>query len=337
MSAPLLRTSERTTFKRCMWQWDRNYNDRIKPRQSSPPLRFGTLIHKALEKRYPVGVRRGPHPARTFEKLYAADIEEVERVWGFRDSDEEWGSALEIGVNMMEKFVDHYGKDEEWRVLGSELTFKVPVRDGGRRPLFYYVGTLDLVVQHRVSGRVRIWDWKTTKSDPTKEAQGLTLNEQASAYWTWGVEYLRRRRLLKPKQLQALDGMVFSFMRKAKPDDREQNAKGQYLNKRDGSVSKKQPPPMFLRTTVYRGEEERRQAAARAVQEFYDMEAVRNGERVAYKTPGSPPNSHCGWCGYRDICELHETGADWQALRDATMEEWDPYAAHEIAEEGKKN
>ena len=45
--APQLRTSERTTFKRCLWQWDRNYNDRLRPIREAPALRFGTLIHKA--------------------------------------------------------------------------------------------------------------------------------------------------------------------------------------------------------------------------------------------------------------------------------------------------
>jgi len=37
------------------------------------------------------------------------------------------------------------------------------------------------------------------------------------------------------------------------------------------------------------------------------------------------------------MCELHEVGADWESVRDATMTTWDPYSVHEIEEEGKRH
>lgn len=348
----LVRTSERSNAKRCKWLWDRGYNDRLKPIQEAPALRFGTLVHAALEERYPIGKRRGPHPARVFEKLYEADLKQAERDWG-TFADDEWVEALDLGVYMLEGYVDKYGKDEEWEVIASEMTFQVPVyipddfdapllmallnrgvitqkQVEGKEPLFYYVGTMDGVWKNRMDGRIRVIDYKTTKNDAVKEGQGkLKLDEQGTAYWTWGCDWLINEKILGPRQVQALDGMLYTFLRKAKRDDRDQDADGQYLNK-DGSVSKNQPSPRFHRELIYRSESEREKARERVVHEVLEMLAMRNGVLAVYKNPETGSNGHCGWCPMRDICELHEAGADWELLRDATMTTWEPYDAHEI-------
>lgn len=354
----LVRTSERTSFNRCRQAWEWGYNQKLSPVHEKPALRFGSLVHKAMELRYPPGIKRGPKPAESFERLYAEELAEVEKTWGFRDADGKWEEALDIGVDMLEAYVEQYGRDEDWKVLASEMTFKVPVvahqdEDSGRwspgkgkpkltKVLFYYVGTIDGVWQNRMDGGVRIRDYKTTSGDPVAEgASKGVLDEQTTAYWTWGVDWLLEKKILKPKEQQALDGMLFEFMRKAKRDPRPQNAQGQYLNqpKKDGTqeVSKSQPPAMFHRELVYRGETDRANARQRAVQQFIEMEAVRRGDLAVYKSPGSGyPDMQCRACSFRDICELHEVGADWEALRDVTMTTWEPYGAHEIEEEGKR-
>jgi hypothetical protein len=346
----MLRTSERKSFKTCRWQWQQGYNDHWKAIDEAPALRFGTLIHKALELRYPPGIKRGPKPAETFQQLYDEAADDAWQSWGLRaDLEEGWMDMAELGVDMLEHFIEIYGRDEEWKVLGSEYTFRVPVycpddqieRFGellpgtplDERPLFVYVGTLDGVWENRMDGGVRIHDWKTTGTDPTR-VQHLNLDEQATAYWTWGVDALIENKLLKPRAIKALDGMLYTFMRKAMRDDRPKDKDGYSLNK-NGEISKRQPPPYFHRELVYRSEHERELARQRALDEFYDMEAIRRGKLVAYKSPGSPPNSHCSWCPLRDYCELHEVGADWEGMRAATFTKWDPYDAHEVEEEGK--
>lgn len=349
----LVRTSERGNFKRCRALWDWGYNQRLKPIQESPALRFGTLVHAALEDRYPKGKRRGEHPARIFERIYDANLKQAEQEWG-TFADDEWVDARDLGVFMLEGYVEEYGKDEEWEVLASEMTFQVPVylTDdlleveeiaehvaiglldpavlNGEEPLFYYVGTMDGVWRNRQDGGVRIIDYKTTKNDAVKEGKGkLKLDEQGTAYWTWGCDWLINERILKARDLEALDGMLYTFLRKAKRDDREKDAEGYYLNK-DGSRSSKQPSPRFHRELVYRSESERMKARRRVVEEVLDMISIREGKAGAYKTPETGANGHCGWCPMRDICELHEAGANWEDLRDLTMNIWDPYDAHEI-------
>jgi hypothetical protein len=353
----LLRTSERSTFKRCLWQWERTYGDKLKPIQEHPALKFGTLVHAALEVRYPPGIKRGPKPAETFEKLFAAERKDAEHTWKMK-VDDDWDDALGVGIDMLELYIEKYGRDEDWKVIQSEMTFKVPVyirresmplitddllrlagvtkaQAEGKKPLFWYVGTMDGVWENRMDGGVRVQDYKTTGKDPTKEAAGKSsLDEQGTAYWTWGVDFLIMKKLLKPRQLQELDGMLYTFLRKGKRDPRDQNAQGLYLNQ-DGTVSKKQPPPMFHRELVYRSEVERDKARERAVIEVLLMMAHRRGVLPIFKTPETGQMGHCGFCPVRDLCELHESGDDWRLMQRSSMAAWDPYDAHEIEEEGK--
>lgn len=407
--ALLIRTSERSSHEACAWQWGMGYIHKLSPIREMPALKFGTLVHAALEKRYPPGIKRGPKPAETFEKLFMKEQASVEAAWKMK-VDEEWEDALALGIDMMEHYVEHYGKDEDWKVISSEMTFKVPVYlpenytkdlhqvllvkallDTGvltaaqiecKEPLFYYVGTIDGVWENRMDGGVRINDYKTCSGDPEKEALGKhQLDEQATAYWTWGVDWLELEKMLKDRQLRDLDGMLYTFLRKGLRDTRPQNPQGLYLNKpkKDdllaeleareipvpqkgegsgsngtvvmddliaavgpdnamylGEPSKDQPPPLFHREVVYRSEVERERTRERAIQQVLMMMAKRAGLMPIYKSPGTGyPSQQCRACAFRDMCELHESGDDWELMRDASMTTWEPYGAHEIAEEGK--
>jgi hypothetical protein len=346
-----LRTSERSTFNTCRWQWAQGYGNRLSPRREMPALRFGTLIHAALEVRYPPGIKRGPKPAETFEKLFLKDLQDAEAEFGrerVRDAEGEWEDMLGLGIDMLEGYIEKYGKDEDWKVIASEMTFQVPVylpkdmvldpavpqwmRDKFNQgePIFFYVGTMDGVWENRMDGGIRINDYKTTSSDPTKEAMGkYQFDEQATAYWTWGADWLIEKGVLKPRQVRSLDGMLYTFLYKAKRDTRPTNAQGLSLNQ-DGSVSKKQPTPRFHREVVYRSEQARERARERVVYEVAEMAAVKSGELTTRKNFKTGSMGHCGWCPFRDMCELHEEGGDWELMRDASMRTWDPYDAHEI-------
>lgn len=369
----LLRTSERTTFKRCRWAWDVSYNQGLKPRTSSPALRFGTLVHKALELRYKPGKKRGPHPAKTFAAAYEKELDEQIK-FGFKDEDGTWHDALELGVDLMNHFVDVYGTDDEWEVVSSEQQFRVLIKQTKLYEL-WYVGTIDGVWRKKSTGELWFIDWKTAKSISTSH---LTLDEQAGAYWTFGPEWLKAQGILKPGD--ELQGIMFSFLRKAKRDTRPQNELGHYLNSpslkavkelmtlhnqpipkkgegtgkdgtvvvddlirslpaklRDqavllGEVSSNQPSPYFERVPVYRPEAMREAVRARVLAEAREMRLVRAGKLDVIKSPGA---FTCPMCSVRDMCELHESGQDWEAFRDATMTKWDGYAEHELANEGK--
>jgi hypothetical protein len=165
---------------------------------------------------------------------------------------------------------------------------------------------------------------------------------------------------------QDIDFIMYNFLRKAKPDTRPVGADGAYLNKpkRDvlaqevrrlglraasnrvddlarclkdagvdpaqfGEVSKKQPAPFFHRQRVYRDTVDRQNLMQRIRMEAWEMGLVRAGRLPVYKNPaGNYPDQHCLACQFKDMCELHENGGDWEQLRDFTMIHWDPYADH---------
>jgi hypothetical protein len=339
----MLRTSERTTLKKCEWLWDRTYNDKLKPFTDAPALRFGSLVHRALAAWYVPGVKRGEHPATAFEAAYEADMAANEEIFGMRvgngDVEEKWENARELGIAMMNNYVDEYGADDRYEVLATEMPFKVlvthEVRDpdavGGSRvvPWFYYTGVIDGLWRDRRDKKIWIPDHKTTSGIGDKNWSHLVLDDQAGAYWSYGVQFLRDAARLGPRQ--RLAGMLYNIMRKAMPDERpSQFVKGKrmYLNK-DGSVSQKQPSPYFARKPIFRDEFDRNEVMRRAEIDYRRIELFRSGELPLTKNPGM---FTCPMCAMRDACELHETGNDWLAFLSQTTQAWDPYSEHEVYE-----
>lgn len=319
----LLRTSERSAYKRCRQHWQWAYNDCLKPKVEKPALRFGTLIHGAMEVRYPKGIKRGPHPKHEFARLYTEQLKTLHE-FGFKDEDGTWNDAATLGEAMLKSYVDKYGTDNEYEVLATEQTFGVPVFSSAGKLLFSYVGTLDGIWRHRATKRIVINDYKTATSIST---QHLALDEQAGSYWSYGVEWMINNGILKPNEQPSR--IMFNFMRKAMPDERPQNAAGNYLNQ-DGSISKKQPPPYFHREFVYRDPADLANLRRRVLHEAHEHWLVRQGRLPVFINPGP---FTCMGCGFKDMCELHEAGADWESFRDMTMNKWDPYEAHEIRSE----
>jgi hypothetical protein len=328
---PWIRSSERSTFTQCPQKWEWAYVNRWKPNISSPALRFGNLVHASLERFYRPGLKRGPKPGTTFQKLYAKELEFAETM-GFRDEDGTWHDAGEMGTLMMEAYYERWGKDDRWEVLATEMPFHTPVYGEDGQLLFVYVGVLDGLWRNRGTKELWVVDHKTTRDDPTSKGEALILDEQCGAYWTYGVDYLRAMGLLKDDK--KLMGMMYNFLRKGKPDERAKNSVGQSLNL-DGTVSKRQPTPLFHREPVYRDELDGQMVRRRVMSQFDVMTLMREGTLSVYKVPGTLHNPHCKWCDFKDMCEIHEQQGDWDLVRRATTQTWDPYKQHEIEEAEK--
>lgn len=328
MTTPLLRNSERQTFKKCRHRWQWTYRDGREAREAAHALRFGDLVHRALEPYYKPGKKRGPHPAKTFTKLYIADAKALADdgfdVW----SDEKWVNARSLGERMLEGYVEHFAPEQrKLEVIHSELTFKYTVRDAGGQ-LVRVVGTFDgLWRDHDKDGRPFFVDFKTATSI---KQDGLALDEQAGTYWTYGPAVLRRRGLIGPDE--DIANITYIFLRKAAPNaDDVYNEHGQKLNQ-DGSVSKRQPAPYFARIPVYRSEPDRRRMDGRVREEARDIRRARAGKLALYKNPGPLHMPNCMGCPVKEACEVHEAGGDFQSVLDATTRPWNPYAAHELPE-----
>jgi hypothetical protein len=326
----MLRTSERLSFKTCEQRWHWNFNDRRKSRDEKPALRFGDLIHRSLERYYKPGLKRGTHPAKTFEKLYHKDLEAELLRLRIKTPDDEWLDALDLGIGMLKRYVDQFAdRDDEYEVLASEQTFQVPILDPDTGELLtVYVGTFDGIWRKLTDRTIWFKEFKTTGSSVPEVLRGLPMDEQAGSYWTFGPDWLHERGILKPKQ--DLDGILYTIFRKSIPNpDWNFNHLGQRINL-DGSVSKTQPGQYFGRQPVFRDEADKAIMRERVVEEARRMAALRAQPDKVIKNPGPLFMPNCKFCEFRDVCELHETGGDWQAMMKQTTMKWDPYEAHEI-------
>lgn len=321
----MLRTSERGTFKRCPQAWDWGNNQGLAAKRDSNPLWFGQGIHIALAEWYQKGAARGPHPADTWEDFCADEERFIPTEY---DEDErKYVDAKELGIAMMEGYVEHYGDDEQWDVIATEQTFRLLIADPRQlrapgeklKALVRYVGTFDGVYRDTDTGEIFLMEHKTAAGIQTEH---LPLDDQAGSYWMAAGRVLRKQGLIGPKEHIA--GITYNFMRKALPDDRPKNAKGEALNK-DGSVSKRQSPANFLREVTWRSAEERATMERRIQAEALHMEAFRKGLLPMYKRP----SRDCQWmCEFYKMCLLDEAGADVEEYKEAVYRKRDPYADH---------
>ena len=358
----LLRNSERVTYLRCRQKWEWGWLQGWTPKVAAPALRFGTLIHEALAAYYKPGKRRGPHPAKTFRKMYDEELEEVSR-FGFRDEDGEWQDAGVMGIDMLEHYVEHYRGDPHIEVIAPEQPFRVDLsKSNGKGYLVTPVGTFDAIIRNLETGKIGLFEHKTATAISTAH---LSLDEQAGTYHALAGSWLHEQGLLKKGE--EIDFILYNYLRKALRDDRPRNEAGQYLNKPTkadlfeaadelfvethpkmtleqlrqayvdagedpdlhGQVSKSQPPPYFEREPVWRDEHDREQLLFRIRAQAWEMKEATEGRLPIYKrpTPGCSGGMGESKCAFFDVCELHETGSDWEEMMELTLTRWDPYEA----------
>lgn len=317
-----LRNSERKKFKQCRFAWDLSYNQGWEKRRKSIPLDFGSMVHEALDGWYIPGRERGEHPANTFAKLYEAFVEKNHKI-GMWSEEGDWEEAGSLGNAMLNGYVEQYGEEPHIEVISSEQPFQIDIHDPETGEyVVTAVGTFDSIVRDHgpsMRGKLGFFEHKTYK---TVKTQFLSIDEQASTYWTLGPMWLREQGILD--EGEDISFMMYNILRKAKPDERPRNDKGQYLNQ-NGTVSKRQPPPHFVRHWEWRDGRDRDALYNRLIQEAREIQMVRRGELAIYKNP----TNNCPWmCDFFDVCETHEIGQDWEELIRLTCEPYDAYASH---------
>lgn len=244
---PMLRQSERATFKRCNWKWFQMHVNNIRPivEKYKDAADFGTLFHVALAEYYQPGTVRGPHPAETWDRL-AKDV--IATLRTTHQSDDEtivtWEEFYPLGLTLCEAYVERYQGDPHWDILDAERRFDVLIPDvrvprlkseqgkRGYSPIVKLVGTFDLCFrdlnQEDAKGRpyVKALDHKTVGRIETNH---LTLDEQASTYIAVASHALREQGLIEKDEV--VRGMEYNFIKRAKLDDRPRDSKGMARNK----------------------------------------------------------------------------------------------------------
>lgn len=322
---PTVTTSERYALSRCpqMWWW--RYRMGLTPKGESPDaLWFGIGVHIALAEYYMPGKKRGPHPAETFASWCGDEIREIRS--GFVDRDAEWfdepeyEDALTLGVDMLEHYIDTYGKDPRWTVVATEHPFRIRVNDGGKG-IAYFNSTFDLVARDEDDGRLYLWDHKTAAQI---QLPYLELDPQAGAYWAVATQIGRAEGWLGPAE--EIAGINYNILRKSMRDIRPTDDAGMSLNK-DGTVSKRQPIAAFHREMVERSRGELATEMISLTDEVRWMNAMRSGEMPVIKHR----IKDCTWCEFFAMCKLHQRGDDkWKDFRDSKFLVADPYARYGV-------
>jgi hypothetical protein len=361
----LLRNSERATWRRCRLRWVWTYDKRLAPPREKGALSFGTLIHAALELRYPPGRKRGPHPAITFRELYNAQDHD------FSQWDEEGNKvdALELGVAMLETYVNEYGNDDKIEVIHPEQSIQIDVHDKQGNYICTWVGTVDAVYYDlaRSTRRRRVvglLDHKTAKTISEDVSVISSYGEQGISY-LWAAEYWLHDQDILPAG-EHVDHIFFNWLRKAMPDTRPKNAAGHYLNNPSkdvlwqacedrhlvvpkkaviaelmealrkvgvdpmqlGEPSKRQSKPLLWRSTLDVSQRSLDEINRRIRAEAWEIAQFRAGKLPLTKNP----TRDCSWdCSFKEVCELHEMGADYESMLELEFSTWDPYESHELA------
>lgn len=236
---PILRTSERRSFKHCQslwwWAWHEALIKKGTPRTA---LWFGTGVHLALALWYcGPGLKRGPHPVETWKEYCKQEIQTI-KISGFDDDGEEsiFVDAVQLGIAMLENYVNTYGKDEHMFVIQAEQKFdiKVPWPDWALKlmkkatgdVLTRYDGTYDLAYRNLINNQIWLEEHKTAAQI---RVEHLTLDDQGGSYWAVAGRSLRKMGLIGPKE--KLRGIEYNFLRKGLPDDRPKDANGIAHNK----------------------------------------------------------------------------------------------------------
>lgn len=352
-----IRTSERRCYKRCPQRWHWTYVRGLKAIRVANPLWFGQLIHIALAEWYRPGLKRGPHPADTFEDAIKENrLIRVPKIDNEKD-EVEYIQAKNLGLNMLVNYVDFYGTDPQWYVIATERKFEYRIRklnSSKDKEKFTYTGTVDGIVQHVDTGMGRILEHKTAISI---NSDHLPLDDQAGSYWA-----VSKRILMDAGTSLQMEGIEYNFLRKALKDNRPVNERGLRCNNPNkddyaraflkaglerintkkatineleqiaaknniivfGAESKNQPSPLFERFHVFRSVEERATQLRRIKIEAWFIEESRAGNIPLYKNP----THDCSWdCPFFRVCQLDEQGAsdDVEDFIKATFRVGDPY------------
>jgi hypothetical protein len=299
-----------------MFKWWLEYRHGYRPRaKDADALWFGIGVHEALAAWYLKGTRRGPHPAETWERWAADEIAFAKTYLDDTFDEPVWVDAVELGIAMLEAYIDRYGRDEQWSIISTEQPFRVRITREGT-PVAYFASRWDGVARDEGDGKIYLLEHKTAAQIVTAY---LELDDQGGSYWAVASQLLRAKGILKPGE--NISGIIYNFLRKALPDERPQNEEGLRLNK-NSSVSKRQPPQPFVRVMVERSPKEQRTQLERIADEVAVMNAVRDGIIPITKTP----TKDCTWCPFWIPCNLHERGSDaYQTVLKNNYVQIDPY------------
>jgi len=331
MKLPVIRGGERATFKRCpkkwYWAWRMGFIPRVK---SFGALDLGTWWHAALAEWYGKGFKRTGNLAEIFVRIAEEALIDAIEAGAPEHVIEKAEELIALGEAMAVGYMNKYGNDPGIRVVMSETHLEFTIPDENGKPIINHRLTPDLVYLD-AEGLVWMMEHKTAKSISTEH---LAIDDQARPY-----SAMAQRALIKAGLIQANQpwgGMMYSYTRKALPDERLQNEQGQYLNQ-NGSVSKRQPPAFFYRKPIRLSKKAKILTLQRVQRESLKIASVSARLRTGKIDPKflqkTPHHSCPRTCEFFAMCVAEEEGSDIRSMAHEMFRRQNPYETPETTDD----
>ena len=321
----MVRSHECIDYKRCMKKWFWRWRLGLAPKHRKyGALSLGTWVHEALALWYgPIdgGTRHDVDLAGLFVNIAQSAI-----AWAVTDgvAESEIEQAEELmmlGNAMLTAYQKHY-RNDGFKPIQAEIPLEFVISDEAGQPVAVYKLKPDLLGRF-ADGSIWLVEHKTAKAIRTDH---LVIDDQARPYGAMAERALLSAGILKPGE--RIKGIMYNYLRKGLPDERETNDKGQALNK-NGTVSKRQSAPLFRRHPVLLGNRAKLATLQRKRREVMLIttvaQSLRDGSidpRYLMKTPHwSCPKT----CDFFEMCALEEEGASITEMQRSMFVRENPY------------
>lgn len=168
-----LSVSKIKKWRGCQQAFEYKYTDKLRPKKKAIPLRRGTWVHECLQSR-----AQGEDWVARIKQLKKDEYDKL-----FEEEKVELGDLPTEVFRIMRSYHQTWLKvDAEYEVIRAEQDFMIRIESTP----FVLVGRIDLLVRHRTSGKIWIFEHKTMKRDiPTEDYR--TTDVQTAVY-SWVAE-----------------------------------------------------------------------------------------------------------------------------------------------------
>lgn len=329
---PVITSSERSDFKRCpkrwYWKWRRGLIPRMR---TFGALDLGAWVHSALEAWYGPGKKRRGSLSELFESIAQLDINSsIELRKANTDAVNKADELVALGIEMTKAYQSYYTNDRGLSIVDTEIPLEYTFsNDSGLIVAAHKIKPDGVVIDQ--NDDVWLIEHKTAKSIQTEH---LVIDDQARPYGAMAERPLRKLGIIQKGQ--RFRGILYNFLRKALPDLRPQNEKGQYLNK-DRSVSKRQPPAFFVRKKITMTDQQKRVTLARLADEVFNITEKTLQLRIKDIDPDriskTPHKSCVRTCQFFTMCVAEDSGMDIRDMERLMFRREDPYLYHKESTE----
>lgn len=170
--------SQYSMWLKCPQQWRLSYIDKLKPKETTIHLVFGTAMHNALQMYLKALYTESTQAAdlmdymAVFESMYAEPVKAIPNIT--QEVIDEFRADAKI---ILDHFTSPANRQKhfpsrKYELLGIELPLEIPLKNGN----VIYRGFIDICLKEKTTGKICIYDFKTStlgwnkwqKADRTK-------------------------------------------------------------------------------------------------------------------------------------------------------------------------